>query len=328
MDFILPRNEYELCELFEDLFLMKTEKFLSTLGRRDDALFRFSEKGLKIIESSGIINKIFRRWFQTTWGDENWSTHFAGETPRQELSRLYPELNTGSAFLSVDLIKRGSNWAIEPTLDLKRNPPREKEWKLFWKEAGERIVFNIVLDLPNPELTEIAQECQIYLNEFVLGQGCGIDDFLGVDKLTNGFWNIMRRHDRRLLSYENLVSQNERKLSQNAKNPSELYSMLVFFNLGVALDEHLLCPADRYFGCAEMVWTDKMNFLGSFGRTIELANNELKMPPIKGVLENARENPSLKKLIENMEDLNFNIMRLWFAPPTSFRFLDSARQHF
>lgn len=113
-----PRSEQEMCELFEALLFMKTDEIMpGQMGKEDlkaKKKLTLSEKEMEMFSQSGIINRIFRRWYQTNWGYENVSNYFEGETPRQELSRNYPGIKRGKDYLSVNLEKRGSGWKIKP----------------------------------------------------------------------------------------------------------------------------------------------------------------------------------------------------------------------
>ncbi len=76
---------------------------------------------LREMEHLGILNRVFRRWLQTTWGRQSWSRHFAGQTPRQELALLYPELDTGDLYLSVHLEQSSHSTHIQPLLFSQKN---------------------------------------------------------------------------------------------------------------------------------------------------------------------------------------------------------------
>ena len=121
----LPRNEYEMCGFFEDLLFMKTEKFSPELKPESEKL-RLTDKDITLLEKTGVLNRIFRRWFQTTWLFEGNSKHFKGETPRQELARLYPDLENGWDFISVKLIKNNKEWNIVPRYFSKKWLEEEK----------------------------------------------------------------------------------------------------------------------------------------------------------------------------------------------------------
>lgn len=90
-----PRSEAELCALFSDLVFMRYDQGLSHA--------ELSAGGRQTLLTSNLINRIFRAWYQIAWGDTSWNDAFAGETPRQELSALYPDIENGKAMLSVVL---------------------------------------------------------------------------------------------------------------------------------------------------------------------------------------------------------------------------------
>lgn len=92
-----PRNERALCALFSDMIFTRFEKGLSRA--------KLSTQGEQNLLASNLINRIFRAWYQITWGDRNWTDAFIGETPRQELSAKYPDIESGDAMLSVALEK-------------------------------------------------------------------------------------------------------------------------------------------------------------------------------------------------------------------------------
>lgn len=145
----LPRNEYEMCELFEDLLFMRTEKFSPELGHESEKLkLRLNNKDINLLDKAGVLNRIFRRWFQTTWGYEGNSKHFKGETPRQELARLYPNLENGWDFMSVKLKKKNEAWNIVPCYFSKKWLEEEKN--VF--EFGLKNLKNEKNELVEPQL--------------------------------------------------------------------------------------------------------------------------------------------------------------------------------
>lgn len=108
-----PRNEKELCQLFEDLLFMRTEKFLAReVGKKGITL---SPENIDLLGALGITSRIFRRWYQTTWHYHDFaSKHFSGMTPRQELSIRYPTLATGHTYISAEMVKMGAEPKIIP----------------------------------------------------------------------------------------------------------------------------------------------------------------------------------------------------------------------
>ena len=123
----LPRNEYELCGLFEDLLYMKTEKFSPELEQESEKLkLKLNNQDMALLDKTGILNRIFRKWFQTTWLYEGESKHFKGATPRQELVKLYPDLENGWDFMSIKPSKRNGEWHIYPCYFSKKWLEEEK----------------------------------------------------------------------------------------------------------------------------------------------------------------------------------------------------------
>lgn len=99
-----PRTIYEMGELCEDLIFMRTEKF-SDEKESDSKKLALNRAGVQLLGNLGIIGRIFRRWYQTTWGWESPSQWFKGETPRMELSKYYPDLKEGNTYVSAQLLK-------------------------------------------------------------------------------------------------------------------------------------------------------------------------------------------------------------------------------
>ncbi len=108
------RNEYEMCEMFSDLLFMKTEKFAPSLNDDPDRI-DLNNEDIALLDKTGVLNRIFRKWMGTTWLNDGNSKHFAGATPRQELSVLYPDLEIGRDFISAKLERnKDGSWAIVP----------------------------------------------------------------------------------------------------------------------------------------------------------------------------------------------------------------------
>lgn len=105
----LPRNIYEISDLFEDLVFMRAAKFVDDNEASKSEKMSLNPKGLQLLGNLGITSRIFRRWYQTTWGFESPSAWFEGETPRMELSKLYPDLTEGQAYISAQLLKGESD---------------------------------------------------------------------------------------------------------------------------------------------------------------------------------------------------------------------------
>lgn len=106
-----PRNEFELCSLFEDLVFLRTEKFVDA-----PSIIKVGPRDKEALFESGFVNLIFRRWLQTAWGEENWSGYFLGTTPRQELARSYPALDKGEMSITARMSKDRGEWRILPVI--------------------------------------------------------------------------------------------------------------------------------------------------------------------------------------------------------------------
>lgn len=68
----------------------------------------------------------------------------------------------------------------------------------------------------------------------------------------------------------------------------------------------------------EIVWTDIPGFSKEFGVTINLLKNNLKIEHDFGT----------ERKFLDIGDIAYNIRYIWFAPSTSFRFLDSLYRYF
>lgn len=112
------RNEHEMCELFEVLLFMNFDEIMpGKMSKSDEKLKKklsWSEGQIERLVKTRIINRIFRRWFQTNWGYETVSNYFEGETPRYELSRMYPGIRQGKDYFSVNLEKQDNDWKVKP----------------------------------------------------------------------------------------------------------------------------------------------------------------------------------------------------------------------
>lgn len=319
LDFILPRNEHELCDLFESLLFMQTERFSFEPKSEMDEKLKPTDKALSVLNQNNIIGKIFRRWFQTTWGDRNWSRHFAGETPRQELAHMYPKFNIGNAVLSVELLMVDNKWVIRPILCLDKKI-EEKTQKSYWEKAAVNLVSESFLDLPKSDILRLGKIINDYLKSIISLQGNGIDDFLSVDGIIFELWDILRMKDDRLIDIEIITRE---RTTNTVRSKLEIYSTMVFYALGSGFDEYILYPLEN-FGGVEIVWTDKHHFLQSLVETFYLADHDLEALSTKA----EHRKKSHDDYAPEFEKRIFDVNKLWFVPPTSFRFLESSRRYF
>lgn len=369
----LPRNEYEMCGFFEDFLFMRAEKFAPELKSEPEELkFKLNDKDITLLDKAGVLNRIFRRWFQTAWLYEGNSKHFEGATPRQELSNLYPDLEQGWDFISVKLTKTNGNWKVSPCYFSKKcleeeknvlefglkNLKKEKQelvepqldcefrvfidWlcraekvtkeirpermkfesdflkylMLFFEIAPSNIVLNCKMDLSSKEFAKVDWELRNYLFFLFENQPRGKDNYWDIDDVFFNCWNILRKADKNLLKYEEMIGIQDRveKIRQNKLVQKSAETM---YRLGVAFDRYFLFPLDRYFGGMEIVWTDKQAFFNELVVTINLLKNNLKIE---------RDFQAERKFLD-IGDIAYDIRYIWFAPPTSFRFLDSIYRY-
>ncbi|MBU2635268.1 hypothetical protein KJ841_02235 [Patescibacteria group bacterium] len=372
-DDFLPRNEYEMCELFRDILFMKTEKFSPELEQKSDELeLKLNNKDIALLDKIGVLNRIFRRWFQTTWLYEGKSKHFKGETPRQELAILYPDLENGWDFMSVKLKKENEEWNIipryfskkwleeeknvfefglknfkneknelvEPQLDCefkifvdwlsraekvakKINPKMEYEnnfikyLMLFLEMASANIVLNCRMDLTKEKFGKASFELRKYLFWLFEKQPRGKDNYWDIDDVFFNCWDILRKADKNLVSYKDVIDIGDR--AQRIKRNKLLKkSAEVMYRLGVSFDRYFLFPLDRYFGGMEIVWTDKQAFLNELAVTINLLKKNL----------NIERDLEAERRFLDIGDIAYDIRYIWFAPSTSFRFLESIYRYF
>lgn len=379
-DFIMPRDERELCELFDDLLFMRTEKF-GVSNEKSDSAFKPNDHDIRVLCETGATGRIFRRWFQTTWGSNSWSTFFKGETPRQELWYRYADIRNGDALLFAEMKERNNRkgWHTVPHLFLKKdipedggvftsrlkkmssrkkastpsfdigfkkfaeqmyavekiaqslpsyNPPKDEEekwWRLFWRQVGASLSFNIYLELPEEQLLKTAIEIQKCLDSSARQQGSDICNYINVDNLFAYLWEILKSNDKRLVSYSEMIDRNEERMSARMIEPDYLYSTKVFFYLGHMFDEKILFPIDMYFGGVECVWTDHQSFFEALMNMVNLLKNDLSVS-----IDYTGVSTEEKRQSEYMDvgDIVFDIERLWFAPPTVFRLLPRVTRYF
>lgn len=374
-DDFLPRNEYEMCGFFEDLLFMKTEKFSPELKPESEELkLKLTDKDAALLDKTGVLNRIFRRWFQTTWLYEGESKHFKGATPRQELAELYPDLENGWDFISVKLAGDGEQWKVVPCYFSKKwleeeenvfefglknlknhknefvEPQLDCEFKIFidWLSRAEKVAKKI-----NPKMkfdndfvkyimlffetapSNIILNCRIdtdftkekfgrasfnlreYLFYLFKNQGRGKDDYRGIDEVFSNCWDILREADKSLISYSDVIDIGNR-VQKIRTNKSFKKSAEVMYRLGVGFDRYFLFPLDRYFGGLEVVWTDRQAFLNELTVTINLLKKNLKI----------ERNFKAEKRFLDIGDITYDVRYIWFAPSTSFRFLDSIYRYF
>lgn len=368
-----PRNEEELCSLFEDLLFLRVKDFSPEL-EEESSEHRLSNKDIAFLNKNGILNRIFRRWSQTTFGYEGLSKHFGGETPRQELARIRPGLNEGKEYFSVNLEKVREEWKViphyfsseflkkeggvfryglknlaksknsslvEPQLDIgfktfvyllkkvekSKNGTRKKTdfendfakyWNLFLEMGASQVVLNCGIKFDKGEFNNVAKKFYNCLIYYFKQQSYGEDNYLSMDGIIFALWNVLRESNKNLPSFEE-VADIKLKAEKMKKDPQFKKAVEVFYRLSKAFDAYILFPIDRYFGLAEIVWTDKGSFFEDLGITFHLLKNNLKV-------ENSREENGDKYL--DVNDIALDLKYIWFCPCRSFRMIGSAFQYF
>ena len=356
----MPRNEYELCELFEVLLFGRIDKFSSETSVKKINKLSLADNEIERLYNSGIINRIFRKWFQINWLYDGDSAHFTGATPRQELDRLYPNLANGGDYMAVELENRNGGWKVVPHYYAKKYllqnggvfefgrkqsaaggktfaaPQFDCEFSIFsnmvelfgGKFAGKplgafitmaagNIIINTGMDLTEDkflDLTNNFYECLIWILKH---HPKGEDNFLEIDKVFFNIWDILRSSDKNLLSFAELAGTDKFDRKRAGKDLDYRKSQEVLFKLGTAFDRYFLFPLDRYFGMAEIVWTEKEIFMADLGMTNELLKNDFKIKQVG-------EKQDLLKIGSLMDDMRY----FWFSPPTCFRLLDSFFEEF
>jgi hypothetical protein len=168
------RNEYEMCRIFGDLLFMNVEKFSPDLADDPDRVC-LTEKDIALLDKSKILNRIFRKWMQTTWLNEGDSQHFDGATPRQELAALYPDLDLGRDFISAKLQKnQNGEWAVAPVYFSRK----------ILKESGNGGVFE--LGLKNIESAKRGEAVPPHFD-------CEFAAFLGVLDISARFGRVTKK---------------------------------------------------------------------------------------------------------------------------------------
>lgn len=351
----LPRNEYELCEFFQIILFGRIEEFSPKPPTKNAKQFSLSDEEIERLYKTGIVNRIFRKWFQTNWLYEGDSSHFSGSTPRQELSRLYPNLVNGGDYMSVELEKNNNGWKVAPryyskellrqnngVFEFGRDQLKNKEagltgpqfdcefeafveaFKLFSSKtdslslkdfiefASGNIILNSGINLGENKFMRLKDNFCECLNWIIKHHPQGEDNFLDTDKAFFNLWEILRVSNKKLLPFGNLIKNIELDEERMENDFEYQKSEEILFNFGTAFDRYFLFPLDRYFGMAEIVWTEKETFISDMGITIELLKNnfKFKQPPTSGKF------PNLDNFFQDMR-------YFWFSPPSSFRLLNS-----
>jgi len=354
------RNEYGLCELFEILLFGRLDKFAFDAPKKDIDKLSLTDNEIERLCQTGIVNRIFRKWFQMNWLYEGDSKHFKGATPRQELAGIYPDLASGGDYFSVKLEKQKNGWKVlpcyyaknflqqnggvfefgrrrlesggaalvEPQLDcefgafvgmlnLLGSFDAAKPLNVLIEAAAGNIILNSGINLGEDEFFRLKDnfyECLVWILEH---HPRGEDNFLDTDKVFFNIWNVFCGADKGLLPFTELVGTREFDEKRAQKDKDYRKSQEALFKFGTAFDRYFLFPLDRYFGMAEIVWTEKETFMADLGMTNELLKNNFKLKRESG-----------KQDLLNIDNMMADMRYFWFSPPTSFRLLDSFFENF
>ena len=346
-----PRTEQEMAGMFEYLLFLRLPNY-SIAEEAERKKFSFTDNDIAFFDKEGLLNRIFRRWLQTTWGDGQFFDEFGGETPLQELGRANLDLLCGKACLSVkaqkdkqgktkiQLLRFEGNVFEQGLANLARTtedvvaPIFDKEFRAFvksiillgkdghfnfsfqnifstclfafWQLAATNIVANSGLKFSQNDFAKVVQEVKNYLISFCTMQEKELGVYLCVANLFHGLWLILQKYDKGLPDLQKIIQNSKENLF---KNKSLKQASNVFYFLGIAFDRYFLFPLERYFGSAEIVWTDQQLFLKDYTTVVSVLRNKALQDKLKGV-----------RIGLGSEDTTFDFLRdLWFCPPSYFR---------
>ena len=190
----------------------------------------------------------------------------------------------------------------------------DKYFSLFLHNAPANVILNSGLDLKEEKFIKMTRELYHYLYWLFTHQKKGKDDFFGTDSVFSEIWEIFRKFNKNLAGYGELLHASGKDIAQIAgKNKDFKKSVEIFHRLGIAFDRYFLFPLDSYFGGMECVWTSQESFFDEMGLTITFLKNNLNAPEF---------NSDTKKIFDITDTIS-ELKYIWFAPPTSFRFLES-----
>ena len=336
-----PRNDYDTVLAFEPLIFFNHEKFTHIHTTEEDILF---------LKEAGVLNLIFRYYMEVSIITHNWSEHFRGCTPKQELSITYPGVRHGEYHLSVSFKESEKGWYVSPSVyskDIQKGDDlfatRVKSLKENKDDGLNSLDFQIFLNqltekgiVPQGNLTiedfKLFWEDAVYLMVSSIPTKNNSTEFkkkisINLKKVIENYFSKQTRDNDDYLSIDELfkslwevyMKEDSDLLDYESMLSIDIeedmlshYSISVFYNLGVKFDQHILFPIDEYFGYAECVFTDKKRFL----ETISMLHAALK----HHVKIKNREK-SLKEFREVVEDS-------FYCPCTSFRFTGVAYDYF
>ena len=107
-------NEEDLGNFFDTMLFLRAGDSADARTKRSALKMELDETALRLLDESHAVGRIFRHWYQVTWGDESWHDVFYGETPRQRLAAERNDISTGDALCTVNLsfLKPGQPIAV------------------------------------------------------------------------------------------------------------------------------------------------------------------------------------------------------------------------
>ncbi|BFT94354.1 MAG: hypothetical protein MNSN_06330 [Minisyncoccus archaeiphilus] len=336
-----PRNDLDTVLAFEPLIFFNDEEFSRIRTTEEDILF---------LKEAGFLNLIFRYYMEITLIKHEWSEHFQGCTPKQELSIIYPGVRQGGYHLSVSFKESEKGWYVSPSVyskDIKKGDDlfvtRMKSLKGNKDDGFNSVDFQMFFNrltkkdiVPQGNIT--IEDFKSFWEDAVYLMVSGIPtknnsiEFkkkisVKLKKAIEKYFRKQGKGNDDYLSTDELfkslwgvyMKEDSSLLDYESILSIDIeedmlshYSISVFYNLGVKFDQHILFPIDEYFGYAECVFTDKKRFL----ETISMLHAALK----HHVKIKNREK-SLKEFREVVEDS-------FYCPCTSFRFTGVAYDYF
>ncbi len=153
-----PMDMEELIHFFESLVFLRSDESESArpAGRRKKP--KLDERALRILDETHVIGRIFRHWYQVTWGNVPWHDMFYGETPRQGLAAFRDDISTGEALCTVNLsfVRPDRPIVVARVFD-----------SATWREYGGPFSFGCAELDANPQLSCVAPNFDPEFRTFV-----------------------------------------------------------------------------------------------------------------------------------------------------------------
>ncbi|MCX6741488.1 MAG: hypothetical protein NTY61_03775, partial [Candidatus Parcubacteria bacterium] len=221
----------------------------------------------------------------------------------------------------IDLLDQTESQLVETNLIKLPLATEAKAWQVFWHDISITLTLNLGLALPRDTQILISALIHRLFDEFLVNVSNKHDNYIDFDEVIYRLWDILYHYDDQLVPFEQVSANNDKGIEKMLSSKKGTYSLTVFYNLTNLFDELFLFPADQYFGVVECVWTDKISFFNDLMTTCQLLKNDLKIP-----LPSKITSKQKKFLATGIEEKVTDIYRLWFSPPTAFRFLPQVRE--